>query len=252
MNLSVAIITYNEEENLARTLAALAPLGAELVVVDSFSTDGTVEVALSFGAEVYRQRWLGFAEQKNFAQSKCSCEWILSLDADEVLLPDTVEEIRSIVEGNSGEVWSINRRSVYAGAVLRYSWQPDRKVRLYRRASDIRWEGSAVHEYLQIGSRTVQQVRGELLHYSYRSVADHFRRTVRYAEMGAEALYDAGKAVRFSDLLIRPVFAFVKFGIIRRSLLDGIPGLVVAVSAALSTFLKYAILWNKHHSEPKP
>lgn len=275
MKLSAALITLNEEDNLARTLEPLQGLADEIVIVDSGSTDRTLEIARAAGAKVFQEDWKGYVEQKNSAFAKCSGDWILNLDADEVLTPELAEEIRAkIAPGPAGSTaptkdpdspdstglgspgpadvngYSINRRTFYMGRLLKYAWQPDLKLRLVRRAASPRWVGREVHESLKVEGRTAP-LANYLVHYSYKDFSAHMATTQKLAEVGAASYYARGRRARTSDFLLRPVFHLFKRLILKRAFLDGVPGLMAAWSGAVHSYMKMAFLWELQNKEKK-
>ncbi len=246
--LSVAIISYNEERNIARTLKALDGLADEIILVDSFSTDATVEIASKFGAIVFSEKWKGYIAQKNSALVKCSGEWILFLDSDEEITPALKEEIRCHTHSSSLSPAIINRRTVYLGQVLRHSWQPDRKLRLVRSDSSPKWVGLNVHESLQSDGKPLR-LQGEILHHSYRDIRDHWQKTIFYAHSTAESYASLGRMASIANIICNPLSSFIKNYIFRCWFLDGIPGLIAGMSAFLYTFLKYIFLWELNRKQ---
>lgn len=244
MKLSVAIITLNEEENLPRTLAPLAGLADEIILLDSGSTDRTLEIARAAGAKLFQEPWKGYVEQKNSAFEKCSGEWILNIDADEALTPELAVEIRQKISGGGAiNGYEIKRRTFYLGRLLKYAWQPDKKLRLVRRAASPRWEGLSIHESLKVAGRTAA-LNNYLIHYSYKDFNAHMETTCAFARIGAQSYYDKGRRAKASDFIIRPPFQLFKRLVLKRAFLDGVPGLLAAWSGALASYMKFAYLWE--------
>ena len=248
--LSVAIITLNEADNLPRTLDSVRALASEIVVVDSGSQDETCSIAASYGARVEFRAWTGHIDQKNHALDLCTQEWILALDADEELTPQCATSIRNAITSGRDVVWRINRRTFYLGKLLRYSWQPDRKLRLVRRASGAHWSGYDPHDKLVVANTVMGDLAGDVIHYSYRDLQDHMERSVRYAKISAASYARMGRRFSFARLLINPLIAFVKKYFLRRGCLDGWRGLLVACSAAWSVALKYWFLLELQRGGP--
>jgi glycosyltransferase involved in cell wall biosynthesis len=244
VTLSVVIITLNEEAVLVRTLEAAQTVSSEIIVVDSGSGDRTVEIAESFGAIVYFEKWRGYSEQKNFAFSKAKGNWILSLDADEVLTETAINSIKQLLARSSDvHGYFINRRSFYMGKLLKYAWQPDFKLRLVCSTANPRWVGGNVHEELIVDGHT-GRLHGEIIHYSYKSFFEHMQATVRYAQLAARSHYNKGVRSGFLSVLFKPFVAFLKKLILQRGLLDGVPGVIASVSGAVYTYMKYSFLWE--------
>jgi len=268
MQLSVVIITYNEEANIGRTFASVQSLVAdgkgEIIVVDSGSTDRTVEIAKSQGAKVFVEEWKGYAAQKNSAIDKASGDWILSLDADEELDSDLIKEFAGRGEANSRpyewcltmeegrEVihgvpvgFSLRRKNFFLGRWIKHGgFWPDPKLRLFRRGSG-RFEDRAVHEGIQIAGRTKPIPRGALLHHSYPTLSDYIEHMNRYSSLGAEMVVAKGR-VRFSfiNIVLRPMFTFIYNYFLRLGFLDGREGLLLHLYHAVYVSWKYAKAWE--------
>ena len=248
--LTVALITFNEEENLPRTLERVVDIASEIVILDSYSTDRTKDIALSYGAKFYQERWKGFREQKNSLLNKCSQQWILFLDADEVLSEELKISITNELRNPRAEGYFINRKTFYIGKFLNFSWQPDWKLRLVNRNSNPRWEGGNIHEYLAIDGK-VDKLKGYLYHYTYKDIEDHFQRALKYSKISAVEMHKRGKRFKLYKLLLNPIWAFSKQYFFHLGFLDGIRGLSVAMSYLISTFLKYLYLWELEEQERK-
>jgi len=243
--ISVAIIALNEEKRIGATLEGLRGLASEIVLIDSGSTDKTREIAETYGAKVYIEDWQGFAAAKNSALEKCSSDWVLFLDCDEVLTPELRMEIASQVCLKADlNGYIVNRRSVYCNKIMKYSWQPDKKLRLVNRAANPVWIGGIVHESLIVEGK-LGILQGELLHYSFASIEDHFNKTVKYAKLSSIDYELKGKAANFVNLFINPIFAFVNMYFFKRAFLDGKLGLIASFSSMCGTFLKYAMLYER-------
>ncbi|GAB1429561.1 glycosyltransferase family 2 protein [Ignavibacteria bacterium] len=241
--LSVAIISYNEERNIARTLAALDGLPDEIIVVDSFSEDATAEIAKSFGASIFSEEWKGHIAQKNSALGKCKGEWILCLDSDEEITPELKSEIAQYINSDNNAPAVINRRTVYLRKIMRRAWQPDYKLRLVRNDSRPEWTGYNPHDVLSAQGKPIK-LKGEILHYSYRDILDHWQKTIFYARSTAESYAALGKSATLFNIIANPLFSFVKNYIVHGWFIDGIPGLIAGTSAFLYVFLKYIFLWE--------
>ncbi|MEO6924934.1 MAG: glycosyltransferase family 2 protein, partial [Bryocella sp.] len=195
MLLSVAIITLNEEQNLARTLASVR-WADEILVVDSGSTDRTVEIARSFGARVIEREWAGFAAQKNFAIQECGGTWILSLDADEELTPELQIQLRSLLPTNPPQdAYFLRRRNLFLGKwVKRGGFYPDPKLRLFRRAvasfaTPPQFEERPVHETITFNG-SAEELDGDLIHHAYPTLSTYIEHMDRYSTLGAEILVE--------------------------------------------------------------
>lgn len=247
LTLSVALISFNEEDNIARTLQSVSKIANEIIIVDSYSTDRTVEIARNFGAIVYQEEWKGYIEQKNSALRKCSQTWILALDCDEVPDETLLRSIEKAVSENAKFGYIIQRKTFYLGKLLKRSWQPDWKLRLVRRDCNPRWEGIEPHDKLVVDAPT-KKLDGCLIHYSYRNVTEHFQKTIKYAKISAIAYNKMGKKANLWKLIVKPVYAFVRMYFLNLGIVDGIRGFFAAMSSSFATFLKYAFLWEIENS----
>ncbi len=274
MQLSVVIITLNEETNIGRTLASVQPLVSdgkgEIIVVDSGSTDRTVEIAKSLGARVFVEEWKGYAAQKNSAIDKATGDYALSLDADEELSDELVEEIGSVVErqprnykfrqllpdGTNATIFVngfwMPRKNYFLGRWIRHGgFWPDRKLRLFRKGSGSFTE-AAVHETMKVEeyrSGTVamssRRLKGALIHYSYPTLSDYLDHMNRYSSLGAEMVAAKGR-VRFGvfNIVLRPAATFVYNYFFRLGFLDGREGLLLHLYHAVYVSWKYSKAWE--------
>lgn len=243
LSLTVAIIAHNEQDRLPATLAKIVDIASEIVVINSVSTDKTIEVAKAFGAKVYTEEFKGYVEQKNSLIPKCTQDWILFLDADEVLNDELKADIVGVIESNSPYSYEMNRLTFYLGKLLKHAWQPNYRLRLVRRDANPRWEGEIVHEAL-VSDAPVKRLKGYIIHYSYRNVNDHFTRTIRYAHMSAQSYIVKGKQPSLFKIVFSPIFSFLKLYVLKLGFLDGKAGYIAAQSAFIYTFLKYIYLWE--------
>ncbi len=240
MPLSVAIITRNAASQLERCLASVA-FAEEVVVVDSGSTDGTVELAERHGARVVRKEWLGFGAQKQFAVDAASHDWVLCLDADESLSPELREAIVEELKTPRGLVYAVARRNRFLGRWLKHGeGYPDWNVRLFHR-EHARWGSEAVHEKVVAGS-PVLRLRGDLLHDSAETLEKYLDKQNRYTSLQAESLRAAGRRANAFQLVLSPALRFIKFYLWRLGFLDGVPGLVHITIGCMNSFNKYAKL----------
>lgn len=247
--LSVAIITKNEEERLGECLASVA-FAAEVVVVDSGSTDRTREIARQFGAAVYEEPWQGFGRQKQLAIDRCRHDWVLVLDADERVAPETQWEIREALAAGTSVAYSLPRKNYFCGRWLKYAgWWPDRVVRLFRKDS-ARMSERSVHESLEVHG-PVGALRQPLIHYANQDLAQTLGKVNHYSSAGANELFAQGKNASAAKALLRAAWAFFHNYILRGGFLDKGEGLIMAVSDFMNVFFKYAKLRELHRQKEK-
>lgn len=240
IKISVAIITFNEEDNILRCLNSVAPIADEIIVVDSFSTDRTPQICQDFGVKFIQNHFKGHIEQKNFALDQCQYDHVLSLDADEALSSELTQSLDSVKKNWRGLGYSFNRLTNYAGHWVRYcGWYPDTKLRFVEKKS-ARWVGVNPHDILKLEKGSEQHLSGDLLHYSYKSISSHIEQTNRFTTIAAKEAFARG--VRSSQFKIasRPVLKFLRDYIWKRGFLDGRYGLIICTINALSAFLKYS------------
>ena len=245
MLLSVAIITKNEEDRLPKTLEAVKDIADEIVVVDSGSTDRTVEIAKKFGAKVFIEEWKGYGAQKQSALQKCKGEWILFLDADEVIDKDLKEEIKRVIQKQEAVGYKIRRRTVYLGKPLKFLWNNEYLLRLVRKDANPKWVGN-IHEKLSVGGKVRTLKRGTIYHYTYRSLKEHYLKSIKYAELTAEERYIRGKKPSLVRFFLSPLWAFFKAYLLKGGILEGRRGFLIAFSYALNSLLKEGFLWERH------
>lgn len=241
--LSVTVITHNEEARLADALRSVA-WADDIVVVDSESTDATVAVARQFTDRVYVRPWPGYIAQKNHAAALARHDWVLSLDADERVTPELAGEIRAALASvpPHAAYW-IPRVTWHLGRWIRTTdWYPDHQLRLYdRRVAE--WTGKYVHEAVTVrGSEG--RLRHELQHYPYRDIADHLETMDRYTTYAARQMHEAGRRAGFVQLAAHPPLAFLRNYLVKGGVRDGVPGLVISAMNAYYVFLKFAKLWE--------
>ncbi|HRS83569.1 MAG TPA: glycosyltransferase family 2 protein [Smithellaceae bacterium] len=240
--LSVAIITKNEEENLRGCLQSVA-FAAQIVVVDSASSDATPAIAAEFGCDFYTESWHGFGPQKQIAIDRCSRPWVLVLDADERIPSETAEVIRKITTDVSSNIngFSFPRKNYFAGRWIRHAgWWPDRVVRLFRRQAG-RMTQAVVHEAVEVDGRIVE-LDVPIEHYTESSLSRILQKIDKYSTLGAHEAFAAGKRSSFAGAFFRAFLTFVQGYIFRLGFLDGPQGLMLAVTDSVNKYFKYAKL----------
>jgi glycosyltransferase involved in cell wall biosynthesis len=242
LSISVVVITYNEEKNLARCLASVAGIADEVIVVDSFSTDSTQQIVESFGGRFVSRVFDGYAKQKNYATGLAKNDWILSLDADEELSADLRSNIAAIKEHTSDVLFRIPRLTNYCGKWIKHcGWYPDLQGRLYNRKFGA-WEEKMVHEFWKPAEESleVSVLRGDLLHYSFSSIGEHMRKIEKYTELAAVEAQSRGRNASVLKVIFSPVWHFISEYFFKLGFLDGYYGFVICRLSAYSAFAKYS------------
>jgi len=240
----VVVVTLNEEDRLRACLESAA-WADELIVVDALSHDKTVPIAREFTDRVIVRPWPGFAAQKNLAIGEASGDWILSLDADEMVSPELRGEIaRVLAEGGPHDGYRTPRRNIFWDRWIRHGglW-PDWQLRLFRRGCGT-FVDRAVHESVDV-TGSVDRCRGALVHRSYRDVADFLARADRYSTLAAEEWVKRGRRVRATDFVLRPAGRFLSMYILKLGCLDGVRGLLLACLYAYYVFIRSVKAWER-------
>jgi glycosyltransferase involved in cell wall biosynthesis len=241
---SAIVVCFNEERHIGACLDSLRWCD-EIVVVDSFSTDHTVEICRQYTDRVIQRPWAGYRDQKAFAHSLATKDWVLLVDSDERVTPELRAEIRDelALHGSRYAGFSVPRLVYYLQRWWwRGGWYPDYDIRLFRRER-ARWGGSEPHEKILVDGE-VRRVRNPLHHFSYRDMEDHWQRINRFTSISSRELFNDGQRWRLGDALFRPAFRFFRSYILKRGFLEGFAGFYVALTAAVYVFLKYAKLWE--------
>ena len=245
--LSVIIITKDEAANIRACIESVA-WADEIVVVDSGSSDATVEICRASGAKVFVHDWPGFGVQKNRALSYATHEWVFSIDADERVTPELRAAIEAVLARTNDEyiAYEISRLSSYCGRFMRHSgWYPDRIVRLFKRDA-ARFSDDLVHEHLLVEGN-IGILNGELLHYSYQNLEQVLNKVNQYSSAGAAMMEQRGRQATLSGAVLRGIWSFIRTYVLRAGFLDGREGFMLAVSNAEGTYYRYLklMLLNK-------
>lgn len=244
--LSVAIVCKNNERTIGRVLGSVAALAAEIVAVDSGSTDGTLSLLEKHGARVIRTEWRGFVATKQLALEECRQPWVLCLDSDESVEPDLGAAIAEVARRDDPLIAGarVNRKIWYRGRFLEYAWQPERRLRLVRRGR-ARWAGLDPHDRMEIlpgESARVVDLAGTLRHDAFLTFVEQLAKNVGHSRVAARALYDSGgRASRFR-LLTSPAGAFFKQLILKQAWRDGRAGWMAAATVAANALMKHVAL----------
>lgn len=252
VELSVVIITFNEERNIARCIASVKPVADDIVVLDSFSTDATERIAREHGARFVQHPFDGHIEQKNRAITQARYPWVLSLDADEALDAELAASIARLkAAGPQADGYTMHRLTNYCGTWIKHGgWYPDTKLRLWDSRKG-RWGGTNPHDRYEMapGSR-IQRLHGHLLHYSFYTVAEHGRQVEKFARIAAQAAHQKGKRSGLLQVVFSPIWRFLHGYVLRGGFLDGRAGFTIARLSARAKYLKYTELARLNRQGP--
>lgn len=239
--LSVVIITYNEERNIERCLRSVQAVADDIVVLDSFSHDRTEEICKNLGARFFQQAFTGHIEQKNKAVEFAKYPHVLSLDADEALDENLIESILKVKESWEYDGYYMNRLTNYCGKwIYHCGWYPDKKLRLWDSRKG-KWGGVNPHDKYELldGNQKTAHIKGNILHYSYYTLDDHYRQVHYFTDILAKAQFEEGKRVNILTLYLSPVVKFLRDYVLKLGILDGGAGFTISRISAYATFLKY-------------
>ena len=247
--ISVVIISFNEEKNIERCLKSVISVADEIVVVDSFSKDKTKEICLSFGVKFVEHAFEGHIQQKNWAITQASHTWVLSLDADEVLDDELKKSILEAKKSGDKDGYYMNRLTNYCGHWVRFcGWYPDRKLRLWDSTKG-KWTGINPHDKYEMftGDSVTGWLKGNILHYSYYSIDDHYKQVEYFTTIASKAYFANGKKAPVYKLFLNPLAKFIDHFFLKLGFLDGISGYRISRISAYATYLKYKklrFLWK--------
>jgi glycosyltransferase involved in cell wall biosynthesis len=249
-DISAVIITYNEEKNIARCIDSVLGIADEIVIVDSFSTDRTPEICLSYKVKFIQHPFEGYIEQKNYALSHASNDFVLSLDADEALSDTLKESIRQVKHASAFDGYFMNRLTSYCGKWIHHSgWYPDRKMRLFNRNKG-KWAGVNPHDRFELDQNaTFSYLKGDILHYSYYTLEEHRRQIEKFTDISSNALFNKGVRSGPLKIFFKPVARFLKAYFLRGGFLDGKEGFTIARMTARASYLKYSKLYKLQHAK---
>lgn len=237
--ISVVIITFNAENTLSKVLAQAKKLTDEIVVVDSFSTDKTEEIAKKFEGNFYKKKWEGYGLQKNYANNLANNNWVLSIDADEILSNELIAEVKTLNLNDENTVYNIPFKNNYCGKIIKHGrWKSEHHVRLFNKKT-VSWNTNQVHEGLNLSGIKIINLKNPIFHFSMQSKEQHIAKAKKYAEMGASRMYKQGKKATFIKQYINPVFRFINDYIFRLGFLDGKLGFQLAYIISKETYWKY-------------
>lgn len=241
IKLSVVIITYNEEKNIERCLLSVKEIADEIVVLDSFSKDKTREICEKHGVKFFEHAFDGHIQQKNRAITYASNEHVLSLDADEALDPTLINSIKEVKKNFIKDGYYMNRLTNYCGHWVKHcGWYPDTKLRLWDRRKG-EWRGINPHDKYELfdGHKNTTNLKGDILHYSYYSLEDHYKQVEYFTNIASKAYFEKGKSAPAYKLFVNPIAKFVDHYLLHLGFLDGKAGFLISKISAYATYLKY-------------
>lgn len=243
INLSVIIITLNEEKNIGRCIDSVKKVADEIIVVDSFSTDRTKEIVIQRGAKFVTNTFKGHIEQKNFGLTQCSNNIVLSLDADEEISKELANSILEIKNNWKYDGYYMNRLNQFCGKWIKHSgWYPDKKIRLFDKRMG-QWGGTNPHDkFIPNKNASIGFLKGDLLHYTINTVEEQIKQNNYFSGIAARMAFDKGKKSSLFLILLSPLFKFVRNYFLKLGILDGYFGFVLCINTAHETFLKYVKL----------
>lgn len=239
--LAAVIIAFNEEQNIARCLASLQGVADEIIVVDSQSSDRTTEICTAFGCKVFQRAFTGYSDQKQFSVDAASCDWVLSIDADEEVTRELKAEILVLMQQETipANGYYISRDLVYLGRHMKYGGTANERIlRLFNRKYG-NFNGAIIHEKVELQG-TAGNLKGKLLHFSYRDIPHQLEKISGYAAKAAQDLASKGRRYPKIWVLLKFKFSFITFYIIKGGFLDGYPGFMWALMRAVYASLKIA------------
>ena len=241
---SVFVVCMNEESKIERCLKSVDWCD-EIIVIDSGSTDATIEIAKKYTDKIFIRSWPGYVAQKRFGLEQCTKEWVLNLDADEEVSPELKEEIQKLLINDDKSIngYNIPRTVFYLNKWWRKgAWYPEFRLRLCRREKT-KWGGNDPHEKAIIEGES-RKLKGELYHYTYGDISHQVRTLNSYSQQAADTMFKNGKRANIIKIFTNPAVRFVKFYFLRKGFLEGFPGLIVAFLEGYYVFLKYVKLWE--------
>jgi len=240
ISLSIVIITYNEEQNIDRCISSVLPIADDIVVVDSYSNDKTVEIASNLGARIVMNKFEGHIQQKNFAITHAKYPYILSLDADEQIDKALEKEILILKSNWTVDGYEMNRLNNYCGQWIKHgAWYPDIKLRLWDSRKGF-WNGLNPHDKFEMHNNSaIKHLKGNIRHYSYKTIAEHKNKIEYFSSISAASYFDKGVKSSIIKMIFSPIVRFIRDYIFKLGFLDGYNGIVISILSSKEVYLKY-------------
>lgn len=250
MSISAVIITKNEAHIIGTTLNSLQGVTDDIIIIDSGSTDGTLTICKQFGATVIETTWDGYGANKNKGIAVAKHNWILNIDADEVLDATLNQSLKQLDLNNENLVYEFKFKNFFCGKWIRFGeWAGDKHIRLFN-CKEVQWNTVAVHEVLNLSSRNKKvQLKGNILHYTTQHIDEYINKTVSYAKLNAQKYFERGKQPNFFKLRLAPGLTFIQHYILQLGFLDGWEGYLIARTTSWYTFLKYNFLKDLYRKQ---
>ena len=248
--ISLFLIARNEERKIAACIASAKDLVSEVIVVDSYSKDKTPQIAAEMGALVFQRPFDNFTAQKNFALSKVSSPWALSLDADETLSAELKQEIRAAIKNTSCNGFRLRRMNSFLGRRMKHSGLNKEYILRLVRTKKATYKGGLVHEYLYVDG-AIDTLKAPFYHDSYETIEDYFHKFNKYTSLAAQQMYRNGRKFNLIAVLFTIPFEFLKRYVLKLGFLDGIRGFIWASFSSFYVFVKYIKLWYLYQRNPR-
>ncbi|MEO0271192.1 MAG: glycosyltransferase family 2 protein [candidate division WOR-3 bacterium] len=242
-NITGVIISLDAENTIEKAIDSLS-FCDKIIVVDGGSKDNTIDIIKKKNCLLFERKFDNFKNQREFALSKVNSEWVIFLDADEVLEDILIEEIKREIKKNEVDGLFLNRISYFLGKLIYHGgWYPDYSLRVFKKGK-VRVSDNIVHEKVLVYGKTKRIKKGKIIHYTDPDLFHYLKKLNLYTELSAKELFEKGKRVSIFDLTLRPFYFFIRMYFLKLGFLDGLQGFILAVCSAFHTFIKYAKLWN--------
>ncbi len=247
--ISACIISFNEEKKIEDCLKSLQGIADEIIIIDSYSSDNTLEIARRYTNNIFQNKFYGYGKQKNLAIEKASHDWILSLDCDERLSATLQQSILKIKHHlDKADAYRMPRKTFYIYRWLNHCWYPDRKIRLFNKLKT-KWLDNDIHESVKTNNMKIICLNGDILHYSFDSISDHLKTIDNFTEIGASEIIRKNRKVTIFSPVTHASWTFFKLYLFKLGFLDGFAGFVVSALSYMHVFIKYSKAYIKYQQQ---